>query len=280
MKPVYSGKVREIYEVSQERLVIVTTDRVSAFDHILPATVPGKGIVLNRLSNFWFEKVHRIVPGHVVSDRQEDMPEYFRGEEFAGRVTLVEKLKMLPLEFIVRGYCFGSMWEACRKGEDFCGIALPGKYRQAEKLERPLLTPARKWDREHDEPISMGQLREMLGGELAGRIEELCLALYELGSGYALERGLIIADAKFEFGQNSRGELVLADELFTPDSSRFWDRGVYRVGNSPPCYDKQVLRDWLAAHEEGGEMPFDKVPEELLARMGEIYRECLERIVG
>lgn len=267
MKPVYSGKVREIYEAGEDRLVIVTTDRISAFDHILPVEVPGKGVVLNTLSNFWFEKTRHIVLNHIVSVREEELPEGFRGEEFAGRTVLTERLEMLPFEFVVRGYCFGSLWKICRSG---------GKYELAQKLEEPVLTPAVKRDTGHDEYVDMGEVEKALGKPLAGRIQEICLALYKLGSKHALERGLIIADAKFEFGRNARGELALGDELFTPDSSRFWDAKEYRVGISPPSYDKQVLRDWLAEHG----MDFDHVPERVLRRTEEIYRECLERITG
>lgn len=270
-EPVQRGKVREIYEVSKDRLAIVTTDRISAFDSVLPVEIPGKGIVLNQLSNFWFEKTRHIVQNHLA---REELPAEFQTEAFKDRTVLVERLKMLPYEFIMRGYLFGSMWSTYKEGKDFCGVRLEGEYQQAEKLKAPILTPAIKHDDTHDEYISLDGLRKGLGAELAGKIEKICFALYETCAAHALKKGLIIADAKFEFGLNSLGELVLGDELFTPDSSRFWAADAYVPGTSPKSYDKQVLRDWLTAHG----MRFDAVPREVLEQTARIYRECLRRI--
>lgn len=279
MKPRYSGKVREIYDVSPDKLVIVTTDRVSAFDHILPQMVPGKGIVLNQLSNFWFRRTQSIVPNHILSEHLEDMPAFFQQESIRDRTVLVRKLQMLPFEFVVRGYLFGSMWEAYRQGLPFCGYQLPSGYQQAEKLASPLLTPAIKRDTDHDEYITLADLEKQLGSGLTRRITDICFQLYNTCAEYAFSRGILIADSKFEFGVDQDGTLTLADELFTPDSSRFWDLNAYTVGTSPKSLDKQLLRDWLQAHKANGQLP-DRVPEEILQATGDRYRRCLQQLTG
>ncbi len=278
MKPGYSGKVREIYDLSDGRLVIVTTDRISAFDRILPQTVKDKGVILNRLSCFWFKRTAYIVQNHILSENVEDMPEFFGTEEFRDRTVLVKKLNMLPFEFVVRGYIFGSMWKAYSEGADFCGYRLPRGYCEAQRLNEPILTPALKNDIGHDEYITQSDLEKQLGMETAQRISEICLRLYESCAEYALSKGIIIADTKFEFGIDSEGELTLADELFTPDSSRFWDLNEYSVGTSPRSYDKQLLRDWLLKHSENGVLPFDSVPQEVLNDTAKLYRKCFEQL--
>ena len=275
MKPIYSGKVREIYDVSDDKLVIVTTDRISAFDQILPQTVKDKGIILNRLSNFWFRKTDRMVPNHIISENLEDMPDFFQKKEFKNRTVLVKKLKMIPFEFVVRGYMFGSMWSAYQKGIDFCGLCIPHGYREAQKLKTPILTPALKRDTGHDEYIDLAGLENQLGKETTRKITNICFRLYDTCAKYALSRGIIIADTKFEFGIDKDGTLTLADELFTPDSSRFWDLQEYAVGTSPRSYDKQLLRDWLTAHTKNGVIPFDSVPENIIHDTEAIYRKCL-----
>lgn len=191
---------------------------------------------------------------------------------------MVRKLTMLPYEFVVRGYLFGSMWRAYDAGEPFCGIVLPKGYRLAQKLEQPILTPALKKEIGHDENISMAEITARLGAEMAQRITQICFALYEMCSRYALSKGLIIADAKFEFGHDEQGQLVLADEIFTPDSSRYWDAARYQAGITPDSYDKQFLRDWLLNHKRNGEFQFDKVPEDILLQTQKLYHECLDRI--
>lgn len=280
MKPIYSGKVREIYDISEKHLVIVTTDRISAFDHILPVQVKGKGVVLNKLSNFWFDKTRNIIANHIVDDRVENMPSFFQDEFFKERTVMVKKLNMLPFEFVVRGYMYGSMWKAYNNGEDFCGTMLPRNYKLAEKLEQPILTPALKHDIGHDEYVSMEEVESRIGTETAKQITEICFKLYEVCSEYALSKGLIIADAKFEFGRDEQGELVLADEIFTPDSSRYWDAGSYKVGVSPNSFDKQFLRDWLLNNKINGEFQFDKVPEKVLMQTEILYKECLSRLLN
>ena len=280
MKPIYSGKVREIYDISDKHLVIVTTDRISAFDHILPVPVKGKGIVLNKLSNFWFDKTRNIIANHIVDDRVENMPSFFQNEYFKERTVMVKKLNMLPYEFVVRGYMYGSMWKAYSNGEQFCGAMLPKDYKLAQKLEQPILTPALKHDIGHDEYVSMEEVASGIGTETTKQITEICFRLYEACSEYALSKGLIIADAKFEFGRNEQGELVLADEIFTPDSSRYWDVDSYKVGTSPNSFDKQFLRDWLLNNKINGEFQFDKVPEKVLIQTEKLYKECLNMLLN
>ena len=280
MEPIYSGKVREIYDISAKHLVIVTTDRISAFDHILPVLVKGKGIVLNKLSNFWFGKTKDIIPNHIVDDNVDNMPACFQGEYFKDRTVMVEKLDMLPFEFVVRGYIFGNMWKAYESGESFCGMKLPEGYKLAQKLEQPILTPAFKHDIGHDEYVDKAGVENRLGAELTNRIYEICFQLYEPCSQYAYFKGLIIADAKFEFGRNGQGKLILADEIFTPDAGRFWDAAEYEVGVSPRSFDKQYLRDWLLNHKVNGGFQFDKVPESVLEQTENLYRECLRRVVN
>ena len=278
MEPIYSGKVREIYDISDKCLIIVTTDRISAFDHILPMTVKDKGIVLNKLSNFWFDKTRDIVPNHIIDDKVENMPAFFQNDYFKERTVMVEKLDMFPFEFVVRGYLFGSMWEAYKNGESFCQLTLPDNYKLAQKLEHPILTPALKHDVGHDEYVSMKEVESRLGSKITEQITESCLKLYEVCSEYAFSKGLIIADAKFEFGQDKQGKIVLADEIFTPDASRYWDAGKYKVGISPDSLDKQFLRDWLLANKVNGEFQFEKVPESVLSQTEKIYKECLEKL--
>lgn len=277
MKPIYSGKVREIYDISDNNLVIVTTDRISAFDNILLVLIKDKGIILNKISNFWFNQTKAIVPNHIVDDNTANMPAFFQNEFFRERTVMVEKLNMLPFEFIVRGYLYGSMWKAYSSGEPFCGIALPKDYKQAQKLEQPVLTPALKHDIGHDENISIEEAASRIGTEMTDQITQICFRLYEVCSKYAFSRGLILADAKFEFGQNKEGKLVLADEIFTPDSSRYWDADTYQAGTSPNSFDKQFLRDWLLNHKIDGEFQFDKVPEKILIQTQKLYQECLNR---
>lgn len=280
MKPIYSGKVREIYDISDNNLVIVTTDRISAFDNILPVLIKDKGIILNKISNFWFDQTKNIVPNHIVDDNTANMPAFFQSEFFRERTVMVEKLNMLPFEFIVRGYLYGSMWKAYSSGEPFCGIALPKDYKQAQKLEQPVLTPALKHDIGHDENVSIEEAASRIGTEMTDQITQICFRLYEVCSKYAFSKGLILADAKFEFGQNKEGKLVLADEIFTPDSSRYWDADTYQAGTSPNSFDKQFLRDWLLNHKIDGEFQFDKVPEKILIQTQQLYQECLNRLVG
>lgn len=279
MEPIYSGKVREIYDISEKYLVIVTTDRISAFDSILPAPVKDKGIILNKISNFWFRKTQHIVPNHIVDDNIANMPSFFQTDYYKERTVMVEKLNMLPFEFVVRGYMYGNMWKAYSNGEPFCGIALPKNYKLAQKLEQPILTPALKHDIGHDEYVSIEEVAARIGTEITEQITEICFRLYEVCSEYAFSKGLIIADAKFEFGMNKQGKLVLGDEIFTPDSSRYWDASNYQINTSPNSFDKQFLRDWLLNNKVNGEFQFDKVPGDVLIQTQKLYYECLNRLI-
>ena len=277
MEKIISGKVREIYQVSEDRLAIVTTDRVSAFDVILPTPIPDKGKILNALSSFWFSYTEDIVKNHMISEDLQDMPQELQGEEFAGRTILVKKLKMLPFEFIIRGYLFGSMWKEYQKTGGFCGKEFPAGMQQAEKLPEPILTPSAKAEEGHDVNVSFQYMEEKLGSELAHKVCDAAMALYKRCYDYAYERGIIIAD--IEFGLDENGELVVADEVLTPDSSRFWSREAYRTGTSPESFDKQYLRDWLIENGLDGKIPPPQLPEDVVAKTREKYLECRERLV-
>jgi len=270
----YSGKVRDVYEVSEYELVIVTTDRISAFDVVLSKTVPNKGKILNAVSLFWFGYTKDIVPNHILSADTKDMPEFFRSVEFEGRSVLVKKLNIVPFECIVRKYMFGNMWNAYSTGEPFCGQKIEGSYVLAEKLSEPLFTPSTKAKVGHDEYISIQQVENAIGKEMVGRLKDISLKLYDVCYRYAYSKGIIIADTKFEFGLDSGNNLILADEIFTPDSSRFWNLSDYQAGGSPKSYDKQFVRDWLTDNKKDGKMLFDDVPDEILLKTSEIYAEC------
>jgi phosphoribosylaminoimidazole-succinocarboxamide synthase len=284
VKKIISGKVREVYDISNEissdKLVIVTTDRISAFDVILPKPVTNKGKVLNAVSLFWFDFTKSIIPNHIISSDLKDMPEFFQKSEFEGRTVLVKKLKMLPFEFIVRGYMFGNMWASYSKGEKFCGQKIEGDYKLAEKLASPLFTPSTKAQTGHDEYISVQYVAEKIGAELADRIKNVSLELYNTCYNYAYNKNIIIADTKFEFGLDAHNNLFVADEILTPDSSRFWSLSDYQVGASPKSYDKQLVRDWLQNNKVSGEMQFDNVSDDVLKKTSEIYAECLRKITG
>ncbi|MDR0321574.1 MAG: phosphoribosylaminoimidazolesuccinocarboxamide synthase [Treponema sp.] len=280
MKKVISGKVREVYEISDDKLVIVTTDRISAFDVILSKPVADKGKVLNAVSLFWFDFTKNIIPNHIISSNLKDMPEHFQNSEFEGRTILVKKLKILPFEFIVRGYMFGNMWEAYSKKQEFCGQKIEGDYKLAEKLATPLFTPSTKAHVGHDEYISFQNVKDAIGAELADRIKNISMNIYNTCYDYAYNKGIIIADTKFEFGIDESGALVIADEVLTPDSSRFWSLSEYKEGISPKSYDKQFVRDWLLNNKVNGEMQFNNVPDDILAKTSDIYNECLRKITG
>jgi phosphoribosylaminoimidazole-succinocarboxamide synthase len=280
MKKIISGKVRDVYEIDGNRLVIVTTDRISAFDVVLSKPVKNKGKVLNALSLFWFDYTRDIVRNHVISDKRSDMPEFFQKPEFEGRTVLVEKLKMLPFEFVIRGYIFGNMWNAYQDGREFCGLKIEGNYRQAQKLESPILTPSTKANEGHDVYVSFDYTANALGIETVEKISAVCLKLYDACFKRAYENGIIIADTKFEFGLDKDNNLVLADEIFTPDSSRFWSLSDYEVGVSPKSYDKQFIRDWLTGNKINGEIQYDNVPDDTIKKTSEIYQECFKKIAG
>ena len=278
MKKIISGKVREVYDLEDGRMVIVTTDRISAFDVILPTMISGKGKVLNALSNYWFSLTGDIVKNHMISSDLRDMPKEFQSPEYEGRTILVKKLKMIPYEVIVRGYMFGSMYEAYKKGEQFLGHKFDREYQQAEKLDEPIVTPSTKAAEGHDINVTLEYMKKDVGEDLGSKIEKAALAVYKKCYDHALKNGIIIADTKFEFGLDENGELTLADEVLTPDSSRFWNADTYRVGTSPASYDKQFVRDWLKAHNLAGDPNIKEIPADVAEKTAALYRECEEKI--
>ncbi|HBG66008.1 MAG TPA: phosphoribosylaminoimidazolesuccinocarboxamide synthase [Treponema sp.] len=280
MKKIISGKVREVYDLEDGRMVIVTTDRISAFDVILPTMITGKGKVLNALSNFWFGYTQDIVKNHMISSSLSDMPAEFQKPEFEGRTILVKKLKMIPYEVIVRGYMFGSMYEAYKKGEPFLGHKFSREYKQAEKLAEPIVTPSTKAKEGHDINVTLDYMKKDLGEELGTKIEQAALAIYKKCYEHAYKNGIIIADTKFEFGLDESGALVLGDEVLTPDSSRFWNLATYKEGSSPASYDKQFVRDWLTEHKLAGDPSIQSIPQDIVDKTAALYRECQQRICG
>jgi phosphoribosylaminoimidazole-succinocarboxamide synthase len=280
LEKLHEGKVRDIYSAGPDALLIVTTDRLSAFDVVLPDPIPGKGRVLNEISNFWFARTRRIVPNHLtgraVAELVGDPAERAMLE---GRSVIVRRLKALPLEAVVRGYLIGSGWKDYQKSGSVCGIALPRGLQQASRLPAPLFTPATKAAAgTHDENISFAQVEQLIGGALAAQVRDTAVALYEFASAHAIERGIIIADTKFEFGIDESGTLSLIDEALTPDSSRFWPADTYRVGDSPPSFDKQFVRDYLETLEWNKKAPGPRLPAQIIARTSEKYREALNRL--
>lgn len=280
MKKIISGKVREVYDLEDGRMVIVTTDRISAFDVILPTMITDKGKVLNALSNFWFDYTKDIVKNHMISAELKDMPAEFQKPEFEGRTILVKKLKMIPYEVIVRGYMFGSMYEAYKKGEEFLGHKFDKEYKQAEKLDEPIVTPSTKAAEGHDINVTLDYMKKDLGDDLGTKIEQTALAIYKKCYDHAAKNGIIIADTKFEFGLDKNGELVLADEVLTPDSSRFWNAAEYKPGTSPASYDKQFVRDWLKDNNLAGDPNIKSIPSEVVEKTSALYHECQKRICG
>ena len=282
MKKILSGKVRDVYEVNDKELVIVTTDRISAFDVILNSTIKNKGIALNQLSLYWFDYTSDIISNHIISSKISDMPAYFseNAKEYEKRTVLVKKLKMQPYEFIVRGYMFGSLWKEYKSSGCYCGQKMQGQYELAQKLDNPIITPSAKNAEGHDENISIDRLREEIGSATADELCRISLTLYEKCYQYALDKGIIIADTKFEFGYDENGRLTLGDEIFTPDSSRFWAAEDYQIGVSPKSYDKQFVRDWLIKNKLNGVIPAPELPEDITMKTAALYKDCYCKITG
>ena len=273
----HRGKVRDIYEVDAERLLIVQTDRISAFDMILSEPIPEKGKILTALSAFWFEKLSHVIRNHLTGIAPESV--VTERDEVEGRAFVVKKLKPLPIEAIVRGYIVGSGWKEYVKSGTVCGISLPKGLKEAEKLPEPIFTPSTKAEvGEHDVNISFEEMTRLVGGEIAQKVKKAAIALYSEAAEYALSKGIIIADTKFEFGLDEAGNLYLIDEILTPDSSRFWPRDGYVVGKNPPSFDKQYVRDWLEAQDWDKKMPAPKLPLDVIRRTGEKYKEALARL--
>ena len=274
------GKVRDIYAVGKDKMLIVTSDRLSAFDVVLSDPIPDKGRVLNEMANFWFERLGHIVPNQLTGIDPETVVADDERGQVRGRSVVVKKLKPLPIEAVVRGYIIGSGWKDYQRSGKICGIELPKGLQQAQKLPEPIFTPATKAESGHDENISFEQVEKLIGGELAHKVRDISIRLYKEASDYAASRGIIIADTKFEFGLDERNELVLIDEVLTADSSRFWPSDSYRVGVSPPSYDKQFVRDYLETLDWNKEPPAPKLPADVIARTSEKYREALQRLTG
>jgi len=274
------GKVRDIYAVGKDKMLIVTSDRLSAFDVVLSDPIPDKGRVLNEMANFWFERLGHIVPNQLTGIDPESVVADDERAQVRGRSVVVKKLKPLPIEAVVRGYIIGSGWKDYQRSGRICGIELPQGLQQAQKLPEPIFTPATKAESGHDENISFEQVEKLIGGELARKVREVSIQLYKEASDYAASKGIIIADTKFEFGLDGTNELVLIDEVLTADSSRFWPRDSYRVGVSPPSYDKQFVRDYLETLDWNKEPPAPKLPADVIARTSEKYREALQQLTG
>jgi len=278
----HRGKVRDIYGVDDQYLLIVQTDRLSAFDVILPTPIPGKGQVLTTLSNFWFNKLGHIIPNHLSGIAPEGVVKTESDrEQVNGRAFVVKRLKPLPIEAIVRGYLAGSGWKDYKKTGAVCGIALPAGLQEAQKLPEPLFTPSTKAAvGDHDENISFEETKKLLGEARAVEVRNATLALYTQAAEYAATKGIIIADTKFEFGVDEAGTLYLIDEALTPDSSRFWPADQYKVGSNPPSYDKQFVRDWLELSGWNKQPPAPVVPSDVLQKTSDKYHEALRLLIG
>lgn len=278
----HRGKVRDLYAVDDQHLLIVQTDRLSAFDVILPNPVPGKGQVLTTLSNFWFARLGHIIPNHLSGITPEDVVKTDADRaQIKGRAFVVKRLRPLPVEAIVRGYLVGSGWKEYKKTGSVCGIKLPAGLQEAQQLPQPLFTPSTKAVAgEHDENIAFEQVVKLMGEARADEVRAASLALYSQAAEYAATKGIIIADTKFEFGVDESGKMYLIDEALTPDSSRFWPAEEYRVGSNPPSFDKQFVRDWLEASGWNKQPPAPQVPADVLQKTSDKYHEALRRLMS
>jgi phosphoribosylaminoimidazole-succinocarboxamide synthase len=278
---VASGKVREIYDLGDETLLLVASDRISAFDVILPTAIPDKGRVLTGMTRFWLERTRHIVANHMLGTAPSELPELARAPELAGRSMLVRKLAMLPVECVVRGYLVGSGWKDYRRSGTVCGHQLPEGLAEAQKLPEPLFTPSTKAELgAHDENITAEEGIALVGEERFRALEQASIALYSFAADHAAARGIILADTKFEFGLDADGTLVLADEVLTPDSSRFWPADSYRTGKSPPSFDKQYVRDYLETLDWDKTAPGPELPDDVRDGTAARYRDAYERITG
>ena len=280
LKAFKKGKVRDVYETNDELLLIVT-DRISAFDYVLPESIPNKGICLTQISKFWFDYFKDTVPSHMISDDVADFSEELHEykDVLAGRSMLVKKAEVFPIECIVRGYISGSAWKSYQKDGTVCGIKLPGGMRESDEFDEPLFTPSTKAESGHDINISFEKMKDIIGDESAEKIKELSLKIYKEGAAYALNKGIIIADTKFEFGKIG-DQIILVDELLTPDSSRFWPADLYEPGKSQPSFDKQYVRDYLTSTGWDKNSDPPSLPREVIAETQKKYQEAYEKITG
>src|SRR5262245_3874551 len=280
LKRIGRGKVRDIYAVGNDKMLIVTSDRLSAFDVVLTGPIPDKGRVLNEMANFWFKQLGHVVPNQLTGIDPASVVQKNEIPQVAGRSVVVKKLKPLPIEAVVRGYIIGSGWKDYRKTGKVCGIELPKGLQQAQKLPAPIFTPATKAESGHDENIPFEEVVKLVGRPMAEKVRETSIRLYQEASDFAATRGIIIADTKFEFGLNEKNEVVLIDEVLTADSSRFWPADSYQVGISPPSFDKQYVRDYLETLDWPTTPPAPPLPAEVIARTADKYREALKRLTG
>ncbi len=282
LKLLNQGKVRDLYDIDDNTMLLVATDRLSAFDVVLPTPIQDKGAILTQIANFWFNKLGHIVPNHLTGITPESLvTDPAEQAQLGKRAIVVRKLKPLPIEAIVRGYLVGSGWKEYRSSGTVCGIALPAGLQEASKLPEPIFTPSSKAEvGDHDINITLAQAADLLGPELAEQVARISIQLYKEAADYALTRGIIIADTKFEFGLDADGTLYLIDEVLTPDSSRFWPADQYVVGQNPPSYDKQYVRDWLEASGWNKTPPGPELPADVAAKTSEKYREAYEKLTG
>jgi phosphoribosylaminoimidazole-succinocarboxamide synthase len=275
LEPVAQGKVRDIFAVGDDRLLLVTSDRISTYDAVHPTPIPDKGAVLTGLSAFWFERTQDVVPNHLIS--YTDVP-----DEVRGRALLVDRLDMFPVECVVRGYITGSGWKDYQRSGEVCGIALPDGLQESQQLPEPIFTPATKADvGDHDENVDFDRAAEILGDrEALEELRRISIELYARASAHARERGIILADTKFELGRNAAGDIVLADEALTPDSSRFWPADTYEVGKGQPSFDKQYVRDWSSGSGWDKSPPAPELPDDVVQGTRQRYREAYEKITG
>jgi phosphoribosylaminoimidazole-succinocarboxamide synthase len=280
------GKVRDIYAIGSDQLLMITTDRLSAFDVVMGEPIPGKGVVLNQMANFWFDKLSHVIPNHLTGIAPESVVSESEVDQVKGRAIVTKRLKPIMVEAVVRGYLSGSGWKDYQATGSVCGIQLPAGLQNAQKLPEPIFTPAAKADvGEHDENISYAEVEERIGKELAAKIRDVSIHLYQEASKYAATKGIIIADTKFEFGLDEANNLVLMDEVLTADSSRFWPASSYQVGSNPPSFDKQFVRDWLESALVNGQIwnktaPAPKLPNDVIDKTAAKYREALETLTA
>ncbi|MEY4928682.1 MAG: hypothetical protein RL279_421 [Pseudomonadota bacterium] len=282
LKRIHQGKVRDIYEIDAHTMLLVSTDRLSAFDVILPTGIAHKGAMLTQMANFWFEKLQHIVPNHLTGIAPNSVvTDPLEQAQLGSRAVVVKKLKALPIEAIVRGYLVGSGWKEYQARGTVCGIPIAAGLQIAAQLAEPIFTPSSKAAvGEHDENISLAQCADLLGADMAAQVAKVAIALYKEAAAYALTRGIIIADTKFEFGLDEQGVLHVMDEVLTPDSSRFWPADSYVVGKNPPSYDKQYVRDWLEASGWNKTAPAPALPADVAKKTSEKYMEAFERLTG
>lgn len=276
----YRGKVRDIYTIDEHHWLMIATDRVSAFDVIMPNVIPGKGRLLTQLAMFWFNRVRALIPNHLANMALEEvLPDPEERAQAQGRSMIIKRLKPLPIEAVVRGYLIGGGWKDYQSDGAVCGVKLPEGLQQASKLDRPIFTPATKAELgDHDENITFEKMSEIIGHERADEVRRISLALYKSAASYTLERGIITADTKFEFGTNAQGNLVLMDEILTPDSSRYWEADTWQPGSSPQSFDKQFLRDWLETLDWNKQSPGPSLPENIIVNTRAKYQEAVDRL--